>query len=273
MHIAPQLAALTAIALTFSMVMTSCGEDARSSEPTELVLPTPTPTPSTNVGKATNQTPSPSPTQTVERSPCTAPAGFAFPLVEIEDVITLLNSMPKPIDIPCFLDVLPRPLAVNATESQLSVQPALGAASPRIFLFFEDLIVTFAVQGEGAKTVEFSYLLSDKTSVKGELRFPVDDTLTVDAPYREIVDSSGDFTRCSACHSGEEAAPPRFGPYAFSSKAIKPFANRNVSKTQLDALHKSCAGKRDFRCDIINALFGGGTVETREFPAGMSNFF
>src|SRR4051794_26926429 len=70
---------------------------------------------------------------------CVAPAGTTSSPQTIADVVELLNAMPKPVSLPCFLSTLARPLEVHATLSVTSAQPAVGKRSPRIFIFLDGL--------------------------------------------------------------------------------------------------------------------------------------
>src|SRR5450432_198125 len=68
-----------------------------------------------------------------EPSPqCRAPAGVSNNPQSIAETITLLNALPKPLSIPCFLESLARPIPVLATFGVLSAQPAVGVRSPRV---------------------------------------------------------------------------------------------------------------------------------------------
>ena len=104
--------------------------------------------------------------------PCEPPKGISNDPQNINDVILLLNSMPKPVTMPCYLQVLKRPLRANATASILSVQPAADENNPRIFLFSgPSLIQSFVPMESSSKAIEFSFLLDDVTSIKGRNNF------------------------------------------------------------------------------------------------------
>ena len=83
----------------------------------------------------------------------------------IEDVIRLLNEMPKPVSVACLIDVLERPLHVNATSNPFSGQPATSSKSPRIFLFLgKSLLVSVVPTGAGAEVVEFGFNTDENRS-------------------------------------------------------------------------------------------------------------
>ena len=52
----------------------------------------------------------------------------------IGDAVALINALPKPLTIACFVSALNRPLNLNLTTSTISVQPAIGVSNPRIFI-------------------------------------------------------------------------------------------------------------------------------------------
>ena len=67
---------------------------------------------------------------------CVAPEGVSTAPQTIAEVVTLLNALPKPLNLPCFVASLARPLSLHAVNSPFSAQPAQGRRSPRIFIFF-----------------------------------------------------------------------------------------------------------------------------------------
>ena len=67
---------------------------------------------------------------------------------------TLVNALPSPVTLPCFLQALARPLKMHAAVSLISAQPSVGARSPRIFLFFDGLRVSIVPAGAGAPLLE-----------------------------------------------------------------------------------------------------------------------
>ncbi len=71
------------------------------------------------------------------RSPtpgCRAPAGVSNSPRTIDETVTLINALPKPLSLPCFLESLARPLEISASYGVFSAQPAKGIRSPRIFV-------------------------------------------------------------------------------------------------------------------------------------------
>lgn len=209
----------------------------------------------------------------IDEPVCTLPEGVGNAPESIGDVVAMINGLPKPLSIACFVQLLPRPLYVNATSSQLSVQPATSEATPRIFIFRGPLIITFVPAGEGAKAIELSYLTSSTTSVKAEIDFPVTETLAADAGFASILTSGGGGTTCAGCHSLESSAPASFGANAFVSKALKPLATRDVSLFDLGIQSEICATSASERCANLRAVFDHGEVLPQNFPLDMPTLF
>ncbi len=193
--------------------------------------------------------------------------------LKIEDVIALINTLPRPVTIPCVLDVLPRPFAVNATTSDLSVQPGEGVGNPRVFVKIDFLLISFTMAANEPPTLEFSQLLNDDESVKGEILFPVDNMLLSDAAFAGVVRPGNIGTRCAACHFSERLASPPFPANAFVSRALRPFERQSVSFEILIDMVKNCAAMATPRCDLLNALFRGAEPTPYVFPVTMGTLF
>jgi hypothetical protein len=200
------------------------------------------------------------------RVPCAAPDGVSNDPSAISEAVALINALPMPVSTVCLIEALKRPLRVNATTSRLSVQPAVDASTPRIFLFFGDLTITFVPEGDGAGTIEFSERSTVTTSVKAELAFPVSAPVAADAAYSRILRTDGvDGSTCSGCHDGETAAAGKYPKNAFASRAFRPRPANDVSLTSLEQQAEQCAGEESVRCDVLRALFDAD-VEAGKFP-------
>ena len=174
-------------------------------------------------------------------SSCRAGKGATGNPKTIEEVVELVNSLPKPLSIPCFLESLNRPLEIFATNSRSSVQPAVGEI-PRVFIFKGPLVISVAPEGPGQSLVEVSHLISDYESVKGELAFPVNEELSKSAAYEGVLSGSG--TRCSACHFSEHNASDSFPSVAYASQALRPSFTSEVSIDSLRSLAEACNSRR-----------------------------
>ena len=116
----------------------------------------------------------------IAASPCGVPLGVALAPSSIQDVVTLINALPKPLTLSCYLKVLQRPLAVNATLSKQGIQKASGPENPRIFIASGALISAILPHGDNSNLLALSELIDATMSVKGEIRFPVQKSLTAD---------------------------------------------------------------------------------------------
>ncbi len=206
--------------------------------------------------------------------PCAAPAGTNTNPQTIQDAVDLINALPKPLSIACFVSVLQRPLHLNATSSRTSVQPAVSEAVPRVFLFFgSSLIITFVPSGEGSKAVEFSYMTSSTMSVKAEIAFPVTAAVAADAGYTSILKATKNGTSCSACHGLEQAAPAPFGAGVYTSRALRPVASKDVTLFEFKYVGDQCVTNTSEACRIIRAIFEHGDVLPRAFSTDLPTLF
>jgi hypothetical protein len=207
--------------------------------------------------------------QVLGRDEC-VPAALKVSFATIPDVISHINKLPLPLTIPCLIDSLPKPLRINATNSALSVQPAAGSYNPRIFIFVDNIILTFVPVGKGSETVEFSELRSDTSSVKGEISFPVTEILAEDSAYKQIMRKDGyDGTTCVGCHMGED----KVSDQVFETRALKPFVRQDVPLPYLEELKNTCVTVGRLRCDIFDALFKGKAPLPIDFPDDMPTLF
>ncbi|HYX33397.1 MAG TPA: hypothetical protein VE954_09810 [Oligoflexus sp.] len=122
-------------------------------------------------------------------------------ITTIAGVVALINSLPKPVTLECLVASLKRPLALNATTSVISAQPATSRDKPRIFLQNEGLLLSIV---PGDATLEFGEIWQSIYSIKNELTFPIKEPLSDNAPFvsiGSIFSSSQNQTRCGGpCH-------------------------------------------------------------------------
>ncbi|HEY0463265.1 MAG TPA: hypothetical protein VGC79_03605 [Polyangiaceae bacterium] len=210
---------------------------------------------------------------------CQPPEGVSGSPRTIEEAVTLLNALPKPTSVACFLESLDRPLQAIATRNIVSAQPAFSAASPRIFLRLEQLVLSVVPEGGGSRLIEFSYLLEgDARSIKAELAAPLTEAVSASAPYQHTLPTDPEGlarggTVCGGCHGGEERVKEiDFAP-AFSSVAFRPNPSYQVSLEALAEAERSCdRAAQPERCAILTALFGHGPITQAEFPNTMVIF-
>ncbi|WAS97038.1 hypothetical protein [Nannocystis punicea] len=189
----------------------------------------------------------------------------------IGEAVAFINELPQPLTLDCFLERLERPLAIAATRSVISLQPAVGESSPRLFLFMGELVMSVAVDGHGFDLLEFGELVGPTRSIKAEIAFPLAAPIAPDAPFSRIFDGV-DGTGCGVCHGGEAPAPAY--PQAFVSDALRFPDFEAVKFTDLRGEYERCdPAAQPERCARLTALFGHGAVEPAAFPETMPTIY
>ncbi len=191
----------------------------------------------------------------------------------VEDVVALINGLPRPVTIACVMESLDRPLRIYATQGTVSAQPAAGARSPRIFVFLEPLILSIVPDGDGSVLLELSVMVDNLSTLKAELPFPVEGALHRADPYTHVVRSDRG-TSCGLCHASERRYEAiGFAP-AYTSAALRPVASERVPLARLRAEHAECdAAREPRRCAILAAVFGWGEVRDGTFPEHYPTFY
>lgn len=191
----------------------------------------------------------------------------------VTDVVDHLNTLPKPLSLACVLTSLPRPLPLHATRSILSAQPAVGQRSPRIFVLYDKLILSVALDGMGQHLLEFGELRPDAHTLKAELEFPVENELTHAAPFERVMFQEGQ-TSCAFCHASETRDPSIDFTAAFVSVAYRPTDRQaHVTVAELAAQLDQCdPGAEPERCAMLRALFARGMPFDQDFPADFRTF-
>lgn len=202
-----------------------------------------------------------------EPSACAAPEGVSGSPNNVAEVLTLLNALPKPVSLPCFLRALSRPLAIHATESIFSLQQAAGKRSPRIFVFFEGLIFSVVPEGTGSHLVEFGETRPDNRSLKAELEFPIPTELSDSDPFEGFM-LTEDATNCAICHDDEELAQDITYARAYVSQSLQPAAGQRVDVESLQGEQLACDSSAEAeRCAMLDAIFDQGNVVETQFPS------
>ena len=204
---------------------------------------------------------------------CTVPPGVSSAPSSIAQVTDLLNALPKPVSVACFVATLARPLALQAADSEFSAQPAQSERSPRVFIFFPGLTMSVVAEGPGAHLLELGETRGAAVSLKAELEFPIAAELDADAPFRRLYFSDA-ITTCGFCHQGEVRAEDVASPLAFVSPAIRPLPNQRVALDDLRAEHANCDPEAEpERCALLSALFGPEPQPIdHEFPSAYRTF-
>lgn len=206
---------------------------------------------------------------------CAPAAGTTGNPATIYELLNLMNGLPHPLELPCLLESLDRPLALNATSNTQSAQPAAGKRSPRIFLLLNESLSLSLVPGAEAATLEFGERQLDESdlSVKGEVHFPIEHELAPADAFSRLTpaESTGltldEATSCGVCHDDEE--PARDYPFrgAFASARVKPTSFFAVDVAALQQERDACDGAAEpIRCAVLEALFDQGDVKQTPFP-------
>jgi hypothetical protein len=204
---------------------------------------------------------------------CTAPNGVSNAPATIAETLTLINALPKPVTLPCFLQSLARPLAIHATNSLFSLQPAQGARSPRIFVFARSMVMSIVPAGDTANFLEFGETRADFRSLKAELAFPVSAALPPSAPFDDLR-FNDQLSKCAVCHANEIDESTTLGVRLYVSGAIRPLPADRVPAARLAQELVVCdSSSEPQRCAMLDALLGWGPVSDADFDPAMPTFF
>jgi hypothetical protein len=203
---------------------------------------------------------------------CSPAEGTTGSPSSIHEVLDLINGLPHPVELPCFLESLDRPLALNANFNTQSAQPALGKRSPRIFILPNEPFSMSLVPGE--PTLEFGERdASALVSVKGELHFPIEGQLIPEDAFVRLApdEATGltldEGTSCGVCHDNEKPAPGYPFRGAFSSARLRPAPFFFVEVAAIRQELESCeAALEPERCALLHAMFDHGEVVQAPFP-------
>ncbi len=205
-------------------------------------------------------------------APCVAPEGTSAAPRDIEQLVALMNALPKPTTVACLLSSLERPLEIYATRSELSAQPAEGARNPRTFLVLGPLLVSVVPAGDSSTLVELGYRTTDGRSIKAEIAFP----LTGEVTAADLLDrvQTGRVSMCSGCHANELRVTDGFftgTEGGFESSVIPPLYFYEIDLESYRAEVALCdATVEPGRCEMLSALFNHGEVRASALWASES---
>lgn len=197
-----------------------------------------------------------------------AQAGQAYRnAFSFKNVVALINQLPKPLTINCFLANYDPPFNIYAVDSTFSAQPAEGPGSPRIFIIKDSFALSVVPTNTAQVKLEFAQVLDSANSIKGELEFPILSNIADSAPFDQIryVYNGIDGTNCRGCHFNEIPVPGVNG--AFSSLILDPDPTKSVSTGFLRQELQSCDYKNEpQRCNILQNIFGRGSTTQINWP-------
>ncbi|MEO8213993.1 MAG: hypothetical protein ABI560_12400 [Myxococcales bacterium] len=185
-----------------------------------------------------------------------------------------MNALPKPTSVACFVESLDRPLVANATNSVFSAQPSTSDESPRVFIEVDRTWLSIVIDGAASDLVEFGYMLDDGLhSLKGELALPTTAALALTAPFERIRQTGG-YTVCGLCHRDEQLERMEGDTPIYSSVAYRPRPETRVPIDSLRNQAQTCNWDlQPHRCEMLSALFDGGSIEEGAFPADIETFY
>jgi hypothetical protein len=201
------------------------------------------------------------------------PADISGSPSTIPDAIGMANALfaassENRLSIDCFIKRLDRPLTVLGVTSDFSLQPAVGARSPRIFVFVDGggLVLSIAPAGMGSPYLELAEYASPLRSIKGQMTFPMTEPVAPAFPYDDIRVDAG--TTCGGCHTHELPAPRVTVTQGFESDIFRPAATQIVPLPYLRTQADSCDAQHEpYRCAMLRALFDHGNVVAGSFPS------
>ena len=188
----------------------------------------------------------------------------------IAQVVDLVNSLPKPVTVACFVESLDRPLKVFASNSVASLQLSTGPEDPRWFIFSLPLIISVTSDGPGADLLEIGELQpGNRRTLLGELRLPIQTEITRALPFERI--RSGEGTTCGFfCHQNEARDSRIQFAEAFVSKAIRAAPDSEVTLDFLRGVVSRCTSPTaSLRCELLHTVLVAGRAQREDFPAGM----
>ena len=194
-----------------------------------------------------------------EDTGCKPALGVSGSPKTISEALILINTLPKPTTLACFLEALDRPLTLYMTESDRSLQPSPGPRSPRTFVLRGDLEMSFVFEGLASDTLEFGYRPEISRSIKTEIVFPITRDLS-EATIFDRVRQTDRTTVCGNCHVDEQHVDfPGFPSGVFESDIFEPFELEEVKLDALKAELPICDKAAEaYRCELLSALFDHG---------------
>jgi hypothetical protein len=193
---------------------------------------------------------------------CQAPSGVSGTPRNLPEAMALLNALPRPTTLACFLEALDRPLRLYLTSSNQSLQPSPGARSPRVFVVNEPMVLSIVLEGDASETLEIGYRTTQTRSIKTELIFPLQREVTFANLFDGVKDGDGRVTRCSACHTSEmQFFDTNLQAEVYESDLYPPFEVYEVDVEAVRAENESCdATAEPERCELLSAIFDHGDV-------------
>jgi hypothetical protein len=192
-------------------------------------------------------------------------------ITRITDVIALINELPKPLSLDCLIASLRHPLEIQATASRISAQPAISREQPRIFIQSEGLFLSIV---PGDNLLEFGETFQETLSIKGELAFPIKETLSDNAPYVQIGPIFNQTqTRCGGpCHTPTVEHSKLGGVSVFASQIVRPNPEFRVPLEEMRAAWNNCTTLDESACQLYKSIFDAAEPVSFEFKEDLPFF-
>lgn len=197
------------------------------------------------------------------------PCAIGADVQSIAEAVALVDRLPAPVTLACYLTALERPLGVTLTSDVFSTQPAQGFRSPRILVRTDRLTLTAVPVGEGRRLLELGEAYGPGLTLKGELEFPIE-AGPIDPFTRTLAYPGASESGCRVCHPDEVS----LGDARFASTELRAPDEMVVPVDLLRDEHDACDPAEDAeRCAILSALFDHGEVYDRPFAATVATQF
>jgi hypothetical protein len=190
---------------------------------------------------------------------CKPALGVSGSPTTISQALILINTLPKPTTLACFLEALDRPLTLYMTQSDKSLQPSPGPRSPRTFVLRDQFEMSIVLEGEASDTLEFGFRPELSRSIKTEIVFPVTRDLN-EATIFDRIQQTERTTVCGNCHVDEQHVDfPGFPTGVFESDVFEPFELDEVKIEDLKSENATCDKSAEaYRCGLLSAIFDHG---------------
>lgn len=188
----------------------------------------------------------------------------------ISDAVALINALPKPVSLDCFIGALQRPLAIVGTESQISAQPAISRFQPRIFIVTDKLILSIV---PGEQILEFGEIYDDQLSIKGEIVFPFSEDIAESLPYVNVGAIFNNAKRCgNLCHPNVLEIDNIGGAIKYASQIVRHHPESEVDIEELKKNHQQCTDEDNAACQLYQAIFSHGEMLPYQFDENIPFF-
>ena len=180
--------------------------------------------------------------------------GCDYAPVTIEQVVEIIESLPKPTTLEYFISSITPEAKIQTSTSSFSAQPAKSSQIPRVFLQINEVLLLSVVPGDD--TLEIGQTVEYGFSKKADIKFPIEEGQEVN-PY-EIVFGPGASSENSCgrvCH--RQKRDGQGNPVPFVSTILQPRAFENLRNGQLYQIAQTCVDESK-TCLMFRSLFYRG---------------